>query len=450
VVDKLLEVAIAKVFDFAFKNYIKDASAKEFFAKVQQLIWVGEIEKARDNCIELIHLRPQSHEAYFLLASLQYKLEEFKKSITTLETALTIKTDPIYLELLGDALTASGSDKKAIEAYSKAIGNHPSPRQIEQKRNALQAKLAPPVKPTVIPAATPQPTSQKTQSPPPTPAPPAQSKPPKQEPSKATPPVSPPPAGQYASSSFVLDCGEGVTLDLVKIPAGKFMMGSDDGSSDEKPAHEVTLNRFWMGKFTVTQKQWQTIMGDNPSGFKGENLPVECVSWHSARAFCRKLSEKTGREVRLPTEAEWEYACRAGTTTPFYFGKTITTDQANYNGNHPFSSDDPYGDYREQTVDVDSFEPNAWGLYQMHGNVWEWCLDEWHDSYRKPDRLKQNGNEAWGKLDVAETDNRIRMLRGGSWYFNAWFCRSAFRSRWFADFRGSIDGFRVVAASDVR
>ena len=152
----------------------------------------------------------------------------------------------------------------------------------------------------------------------------------------------------------------------------------------------------------------------------------------------------------MPTEAEWEYACRADTTTSFAFGETITTDLVNYDGNHPYGNA-PKGEYRQKTVDVDSFSPNAWGLYQMHGNVWEWCLDEWHDSYSsKPDRLKKNGNEAWGDIDANKNDNRSRLLRGGSWNGGARNCRSADRDGGNADISSYYRGFRVVfSASSV-
>ncbi|WP_223805805.1 formylglycine-generating enzyme family protein [Pseudanabaena sp. UWO310] len=171
------------------------------------------------------------------------------------------------------------------------------------------------------------------------------------------------------------------------------------------------------------------------------------MSWHEARAFCVKLSQQTGREARLPTEAEWEYACRAGTTTPFAFGNTVTTDQVNYDGNYPYG-DAPKGKYREVTVNVDSFQPNAWGIYQMHGNVWEWCLDEWHDSYAdKPENLKKQGNLAWGDLNAGDNDDRYRLLRGGSWDSGAWDCRAAFRGGENARVQDDCFGFRILIAS---
>jgi formylglycine-generating enzyme required for sulfatase activity len=240
--------------------------------------------------------------------------------------------------------------------------------------------------------------------------------------------------------------GNGVTIDLVRIPAGKFMMGGNEQDS-EKPIHEVTLQEFWMGKYAVTQKQWQAVMGTNPANFKGENLPVEKVSWHDAMEFCEKVSQKIGKKLRLPTEAEWEYACRAGTNTPFHCGETITTDLVNYDGNYPYG-EAPKGQYRQKTVDVDSFYPNQWGLYQMHGNVWEWCLDDWHDDYSaKPVRLKQNGNEPWGDVNINKNDNRSHLLRGGSWYYSAGGCRAGYRLRFNARARNDNFSFRLLFAS---
>ena len=212
---------------------------------------------------------------------------------------------------------------------------------------------------------------------------------------------------------FTADLGSGVSLEIVSIPGGKFLMGSpknEEGrNSNESPQHWVTVPPFFMGKYPVTQAQWQAVMNSNPSRFRGANRPVERVSWHDCLKFCEKLSEIIGRPCRLPSEAEWEYACRGGTTTPFHFGETLATELANYNRN--------YG----ETTDVGSFPPNAFGLYDMHGNVWEWCADIWHGNY--------NGapvdGSSWGAK--FNNDNHIRMLRGGSWNFNPEFCRSASR-----------------------
>ncbi|MFM6132836.1 MAG: SUMF1/EgtB/PvdO family nonheme iron enzyme, partial [Sphaerospermopsis kisseleviana] len=280
---------------------------------------------------------------------------------------------------------------------------------------------------------------------------------------------------------LTVDIGQGLTLELVRISAGKFTMGMPPEERQialEKalsynvkredaerwldwstPQHEVYLQEFLMGKYAVTNAQWYAVMKTKPSEqydqkFQGDKQPVVGVSWHEAMAFCQKLSEQTKRAVRLPTEAEWEYACRAGTTTAFAFGKTITTDQVNYNGNYPYG-DAPKGKYRECTVNVDSFTPNTWGLYQMHGNVWEWCLDEFHDSYsEKPAHLKSNGNEPWvnkknlianliNKISDRE-DNLAYVCRGGSWYLNAGGCRSAYRISYCARDLDANLGFRVV------
>jgi len=145
---------------------------------------------------------------------------------------------------------------------------------------------------------------------------------------------------------------------------GSFLMGApktEQGSFEwERPQHRVEIAPFYMGRYPVTQRQYQAVMGENPSRFKGENNPVERVSWHKAKEFCQKLSKKTGKTYRLPSEAQWEYACRAGTTTPFYFGETISTDQANYNGKHTYGNGKK-GVYRKKTTPVGSFPPNAFG-----------------------------------------------------------------------------------------
>ncbi|RKZ75350.1 MAG: hypothetical protein DRQ57_07740, partial [Gammaproteobacteria bacterium] len=225
------------------------------------------------------------------------------------------------------------------------------------------------------------------------------------------------------------DLGKGVTLDMVYIPGGKFTMGSTERDY-EKPPHPVTVQPFFMAKYPVTQSQWQAVMGNNPSSFKGENRPVENISWDDVVKFCQQLSEKTGKEYRLPSEAEWEYACRAGTTTPFYFGETITTDLANYGGN--------------STTDVGSFPPNAFGLYDMHGNVWEWCADAWHDNYKGA----PSDGSIWGKKGLLakwfSSESRLPVVRGGSWLIDARSVRTALRNWYSRDFRGSYVGFRLA------
>jgi len=243
---------------------------------------------------------------------------------------------------------------------------------------------------------------------------------------------------QTRASCQTEDLGNGVTLEMVYIPKGTFMMGSPETekqrSNDESPQHKVTVPTFFMGKYPVTQAQWQAVMGNNPSRFKGENRPVEQVSWHDAVKFCQQLFEKTGQEYRLPSEAEWEYACRAGTTTPFYFGETITPDLVNYNGNYPYASA-PKGVRRGQTTDVGSFPPNAFGLYDMHGNVWEWCADAWHDNYKEA----PTDGSIWGNGNAD-----CLSLRGGSWDYYASWMRSAYRNDWLATNRDAFLGFRVA------
>ena len=240
------------------------------------------------------------------------------------------------------------------------------------------------------------------------------------------------------------DLGNGITLDMVKIPGGRFQMGApaeeEDRSDDEGPQHSVTVAEFWLGKYAVTQAQYQAVMGNNPSGFSdnGANRPVEQVSWHNAVAFCEKLSQQTGRTYHLPSEAEWEYACRADTTTPFHFGATMTTDLANYDGNSTYGNG-PKGVYREQTTEVGSFPPNAFGLYDMHGNVFEWCADHWHDNY---DGAPTDGT-AWPSSD----ESARRLLRGGSWNSFPRNCRCAFRNYLPPEFRLNYIGFRVVCAA---
>jgi formylglycine-generating enzyme required for sulfatase activity len=239
---------------------------------------------------------------------------------------------------------------------------------------------------------------------------------------------------------FTEDLGNGVLLEMVEIPGGTFMMGSPaneaERGSDESPQHQVTVPSFCMGKYELTQAQYQAIMGNNPASFKGNNRPVENVSWDDAVAFCEKLSQRTGKKYRLPSEAEWEYACRAGTTTPFYFGESITPELVNYDGNHSYASA-PKGQYRQQTTDVGTFPPNAFGLYDMHGNVWEWCQDDYQENYI-------NATIDGSALTIPSAP--YKLLRGGSWYLSARNCRSASRNRYLRDFRSTYYGFRVVSS----
>jgi formylglycine-generating enzyme required for sulfatase activity/uncharacterized caspase-like protein len=249
---------------------------------------------------------------------------------------------------------------------------------------------------------------------------------------------------------FTEDLGNGVRLEMVSIPDGTFLMGSPPAEPergvDEGPQHTVTIKPFFIGKFTVTQAQWRAVAGfpkvkidlnPDPSNFKGAKRPVEQVSWYQAVEFCARLSQKTGQEYRLPSEAEWEYVCRAGTKTPFHFGQTITTDLANYDGNEVYASG-PKGIYRQQTTEVGSFPPNAFGLYDMHGTVWEWCRDTWHENY--------NGAPKDGSAWVNQSDNNFRMVRGGSWKLPPRICRSADRRRYDPGSRLDEVGFRVAVS----
>lgn len=221
-----------------------------------------------------------------------------------------------------------------------------------------------------------------------------------------------------------------INYKMVYISPGTFMMGRPSGEperdSDERQ-HKVTLtNGFYMGATEITQSQWKTIMGNNPSQFKGNNRPVENVSWNDCQEFIRKLNrQEGGNKYRLSTEAEWEYACRAGTTTPFYTGNCISTDQANYNGNYPMPECSK-GRYRKKTIEVASFPPNAWGLYDMHGNVWEWCQD-WFADYPSSHVKNPEG----------PSSGSYRVNRGGGWNDYARYCRSALRYV-------SIPGYRLI------
>jgi len=242
-------------------------------------------------------------------------------------------------------------------------------------------------------------------------------------------------------SELIENLEHGVSLEMVWIPGDTFMMGSpatESGRRDnESPQHRVKVPAFYAGKYPITQAQWEAVMGKNPSGFQGEKRPVENVSWTKAVEFCNKLSQTTGKTYRLLSEAEWEYACRADTTTPFHFGETITPDLVNYNGNYPYDSAQS-GLSREQTTDVGSFPPNAFGLYDMHGNIWEWCSDKWHDNY--------NGAPTDGSSWETGTGNS-RVLRGGSWFYDQRFCRSAVRGCCPSAYRYWGIGFRVACVA---
>lgn len=253
---------------------------------------------------------------------------------------------------------------------------------------------------------------------------------------------------------FTENLGGGVSLEMVEIPGGSFLMGSPASeagrSNDEGPQHSVSVKSFYLGKFEVTQAQWRAVaklpiinrrysLGSDPSKFKGDALPIERVSWEDAMEFCARLSRATGREYRLATEAEWEYAARAGTTTPFVFGDTITPEFANYNGEQSYAGA-PKGLKRGRTMPVGSLSvANGFGLFDMHGNVWEWVLDSCHNNY---DGAPSDGT-AWDDGRSA----MCRMYRGGSWDVGGEHCRSADRNRRTPTNLFDNLGFRVVLAS---
>ncbi|MEH2368496.1 SUMF1/EgtB/PvdO family nonheme iron enzyme [Nostoc sp.] len=222
----------------------------------------------------------------------------------------------------------------------------------------------------------------------------------------------------------------GINLEMVYIRGGTFIMGSPadekDSYDDERPQHQVTVQPFYMGKYQVTQTQWRIVANlpkierdlDLNLSIKGENCPVESVTWEDIVEFCARLSKVTGKEYRLPSEAEWEYACRAGTTTPFHYGETISSDLANYDARSTYAQE-PAREYRRERTPVGRFPPNGFGLYDMHGNVYEWCADPWHDSYE--------GAPKDGSVWLENGNDNYRVIRGGAYLDDLKECRSAFR-----------------------
>jgi len=227
------------------------------------------------------------------------------------------------------------------------------------------------------------------------------------------------------------------------IPPGQFLMGSPEDEPErwdwEGPLHEVILTRgFWLFDTAAPQRLWQAVMGDNPSHFEGEDRPVERVSWEDCQGFLVRMNETVpGLELTLPTEAQWEYACRAGTTTPFSFGDNVTPEQVNYDGTSPYAGARK-GLYRKETVPVASLPANPWGLYEMHGNVWEWCLDGKRD-YRAQTQIDPVGSTEKGS---------DRVIRGGSWISDARLARSAYRIWNAPDSRDDCLGFRCARVQE--
>ncbi|MCL2196331.1 MAG: formylglycine-generating enzyme family protein [Treponema sp.] len=241
---------------------------------------------------------------------------------------------------------------------------------------------------------------------------------------------------------------------MIMISAGTFTMGSPVNERDrfnvEGPQHKVKLNAFYLSIYEVTQKEFMDLMGFNNSTFKGDNYPVDMVSWYEAIEYCNALSrkeklkpayivnketvtwDKSANGYRLPTEAEWEYASRAGTTTAFFTGNNITTSQANYDGNWPYGNN-PRGEYRKRFIEVGSLPGNPWGLYDMQGNAWEWCWD-WFGNYSEEDQENPDGNAS----------GATRVQRGGSWGSTGAELRSAFRRSYYPNERVISAGFRVA------
>ena len=232
----------------------------------------------------------------------------------------------------------------------------------------------------------------------------------------------------------------GVQLKMIKVEPGSFMMGSENGFNNEKPVHRVTLTKpYYLGETEVTQAQWRAVMGNNPSLFQGDNRPVERVSWDDAMAFCQKLNDlgraPKGWKFTLPTEAQWEFACRAGTTTNYSYGDASDVQKMNFDGNYPYGGGSK-GVYRQETVAVKSLGyKNAWGFYDMHGNVYEWCLD-WYGS-------RSYSSGAVTDPQGPDSGSR-RVLRGGGWHNRARRCRSASRDDDGPGFRFSYFGFRLA------
>jgi formylglycine-generating enzyme required for sulfatase activity len=252
---------------------------------------------------------------------------------------------------------------------------------------------------------------------------------------------------QHQAQYFTQDLGGGETLDMISIPANRFPMGAAAGELKcgeyECLQHPVMTQALFMGKTQVTQTQWQAVtrlpkvsrdLDPNPSYTVAGNHPVECVSWLDAQEFCARLSLHSGMNYRLPSEAVWEGACRAGTRTPFNCGATITSELANYSAAHTYAGETK-GSYRRSTTPVGQFLPNVYGLYDMHGNVWEWCEDHWHADYR--------GAPVDGSARVAASHPDWRALRGGAWADDPAKLRSASRSGYSADSLNRIIGFRV-------
>ena len=277
-------------------------------------------------------------------------------------------------------------------------------------------------------------------SPAPTPTPTSVPVPPAPRPAPMPTPTPAPAPAVPVQGQMVQECVSGVCFEMVGIPTGTFQMGSPDTEkdrdSDEGPVHTVNVKGFWMGKTEVTQGLWKAVMGSNPSHFSscGDTCPVEKVSWDDAQEFIKKLNGLTGKKYRLPSEAEWEYAARAGTRTEFSTGRKIEPTQANFDGNYTYNGSSK-GDYKKNTVAVCSYSANPWGLCDMHGNVREWIQDVYVNSY----------NGAPNDGSAREVNSVVaRVLRDGSWYYFPQNLRSANRDWVAPDNRYNFLGLRLA------
>ena len=259
---------------------------------------------------------------------------------------------------------------------------------------------------------------------------------------RAPPPLFPTSwASSFGQDPLGLWCGfeiEGVEQRLRWIPPGEFLMGSPEDELeriDNEILHHVTLTEgYWLADTACTQALWEAVMGSNPSELKGADRPVEKVSWNEVKDFIEQLNNKVpGLQSQLPSEAQWEYAARAGSQSAFWWGLTLSVEQANYNGNRPYA-DGKKEQYREETVAVKEFEVNPWGLYQVHGNVWEWCED-WYGAYESTAVVNPRGAES----------GEWRVIRGGSWFDGGRGLRAAFRVHDVPDERDNALGFRLCA-----
>ncbi len=250
---------------------------------------------------------------------------------------------------------------------------------------------------------------------------------------------------------FTVELAKNIYLEMVVIPGGDFLMGTPKKEASDRrqetPRHQVKLSSFCMSKYPITQTQWEIIMANNPSEFKGKNKPVDTVSFYDSLDFCRKLSEAVGIDFNLPSEAQWEYACRsiinpsqyrqldgAESYPPFHFGDTITQTLANYNSTRTYQQEN-IGIYREETTEVGLFTPNNFGLYDLHGNVWEWCADDWHETYQNAPK----DGSIW-----MDGYNQYSPMRGGSWAAFPFYCRCGNRNKVQRNNRSQYNGFRVV------